>query len=138
MRRFPSFVGHALALAMGLVPLASVAVASAEPAQASSARRSRPYVDYVLATVDAPTDREVQLIWKNAEHVLSPHDPHPQLHEIVISKKTLARLLSLGLRVNVSPVDVQSLVDKSYEKAPPRARSYKLNLFGSFFSEVQP
>jgi hypothetical protein len=126
------------ALALGLLTFAPTTRALAEPAQAPSVRRSRPYVDYVLATVDARTDHEVSLIWKSSEHVLSPHDPRPQLHEIVVSKKTLAKLRSLGLKVSVSAVDVQSLVDESYEKAPPRAQNHELNLFDSFFSEVQP
>ena len=47
------------ALAFGLVTFTSVALAHAEPAETSSVQRRRPYVDYVLATVDARTDREI-------------------------------------------------------------------------------
>ena len=83
----------------------------------------------------------MQAIWQVAENVIEPHDPGLRPHQILVTPETLRRLRTLRIPLRVDPRDVQSWVDalSRPERRPEVAfDSGRLNIFGDFFTRVQP
>ena len=99
---------------------------------------SRPYQNYVYATVQPRSDTEVDQIWQQAEHILEPHDPALARHTLVLTPAAVARLRRAGLAVKVEAQNVQQLVDASYARNQQQAPALAdVGFLGAWFSKVQ-
>ena len=105
-----------------------------------AAETVRPYGDHLSVSAWPRGDADVERIWALAEHVLAPHDPGRSPHELVVTADTVARLRALGVPLRVEAIDVQAMIDASFDRRAlplvPHAAG-KLGIFDAFFARVQ-
>src|SRR5690242_5323279 len=69
--------------------------------------RARIYGDYVLASANPRDEAQVSLLWRQAEHVLAPHDPALGRHSLAVTRATVERLRQAGIDVAIEAGSVQ-------------------------------
>jgi murein tripeptide amidase MpaA len=123
-------------------PLASNRAAVAAPLLGENgALEGHPFYRGLLhVTADPGSDREVEAIWRLAEHVLEPHDPTRRAHSLMVSAEGLARLRAEGIAIRAS---TEELGDRLVGDAPAGVQAAivaptgRLGIFGAWWSQVR-